>query len=639
MAAGSLTLGGNLSVAVGPLGRNAEGTGALNTKGKMAAMYSYSRTKGLFGGLSVEGSIILERQDANRLAYGGSPTAKQILSGTFDAPPWAAVLSDEIERCTGLPGGRKWRSWDEEGEFGETGAMRPEEWYAQQQAGRKRGASNATMQGTAPGGYAFGEGLGAGGKGSPGLRPYSPDEKVGQGDYGFSGDAQERTHGQINERDREKEQGRKRGSSLGMFDRPMSIGTANPLARLGGSSTPPRPGLSKRTSSFNPFSSSSKDKDGHGPSSPTARRGHSYGHSASSGSGSNAQGMASSENYNAGLTWDSDGPSTPWATRPRAGTGGSSRSGSLRPAHWDRELGLGQGQGQVSGLGERTRSYSDPKLSRTARGRPERGSLLDDEDEDDGLQDAMRSTSKDGGYADTDELGDRVSRMAIGSNANGSNGGSGTRSRSGSGPSYYGHTASVPSGGSGLPPLAATGSGPANRSRANSRLADSYIPDRYDGGDGRAGDGVYGGGSSDPFGNSASASVSSLHGGLVTSTPPTIRSSQNGHSHTSLSLSNHTSTSTSTTPDLGPSSTGYARAVALFDLPASQPGDLALKKGQVVYAMDKVGASGDWWRGMNTHGDAGIFPANYVEVLEIPQGLKGGLSRGELRRRVPELEF
>lgn len=39
MAAGSLTLGGNVSLAVGPLGRNGEAAGAVNTKGKIAAMY------------------------------------------------------------------------------------------------------------------------------------------------------------------------------------------------------------------------------------------------------------------------------------------------------------------------------------------------------------------------------------------------------------------------------------------------------------------------------------------------------------------------------------------------------------------------------------------------------------------------
>jgi lipid-binding SYLF domain-containing protein len=39
MAAGSLTLGGNMSLAVGPLGRNGEASGALSTKGKLAAMF------------------------------------------------------------------------------------------------------------------------------------------------------------------------------------------------------------------------------------------------------------------------------------------------------------------------------------------------------------------------------------------------------------------------------------------------------------------------------------------------------------------------------------------------------------------------------------------------------------------------
>lgn len=46
MSAGSLTLGGNMSLAVGPLGRNGEAMGAVNSKGRVAAMYSYSKTKG-----------------------------------------------------------------------------------------------------------------------------------------------------------------------------------------------------------------------------------------------------------------------------------------------------------------------------------------------------------------------------------------------------------------------------------------------------------------------------------------------------------------------------------------------------------------------------------------------------------------
>ncbi|KAI0064899.1 DUF500-domain-containing protein [Artomyces pyxidatus] len=110
MAAGSLTLGGNMSLAVGPLGRNGEASGALNTAGKMAAMYSYSKTRGLFGGVSVEGSVIVERQDANAQAYQADVGVKQLLSGSVPVPDWASNLVRTLEACTGMPGGRAWVS-------------------------------------------------------------------------------------------------------------------------------------------------------------------------------------------------------------------------------------------------------------------------------------------------------------------------------------------------------------------------------------------------------------------------------------------------------------------------------------------------------------------------------------------------
>ncbi|KAI0075986.1 DUF500-domain-containing protein [Panus rudis PR-1116 ss-1] len=108
MAAGSLTLGGNLSIAVGPLGRNGEAIGALNSSGKVAAMYSYSKTRGLFGGVSVEGSVIVERQDANAQAYHSDVTAKMLLSGAVPPPEWAMPLIKTLEACTGLPGNHRW---------------------------------------------------------------------------------------------------------------------------------------------------------------------------------------------------------------------------------------------------------------------------------------------------------------------------------------------------------------------------------------------------------------------------------------------------------------------------------------------------------------------------------------------------
>ncbi|CAG2252362.1 SH3YL1 [Mytilus edulis] len=80
---GNLTLGGNLSIAAGPLGRNIEADVAVRSP---AAIYTYSKTKGLFAGISIEGSALIERKDANKKFYGQEIRAYQILSGEVDPP-------------------------------------------------------------------------------------------------------------------------------------------------------------------------------------------------------------------------------------------------------------------------------------------------------------------------------------------------------------------------------------------------------------------------------------------------------------------------------------------------------------------------------------------------------------------------
>lgn len=70
--------------------------------------YSYSQSRGLFGGVSVEGSVIAERQDANASAYGAAVTCKMLLTGAVPPPPWAEELHRTLEACTGLPGGQTW---------------------------------------------------------------------------------------------------------------------------------------------------------------------------------------------------------------------------------------------------------------------------------------------------------------------------------------------------------------------------------------------------------------------------------------------------------------------------------------------------------------------------------------------------
>lgn len=58
---GTITLGGNVSVSAGPLGRSAEAAASASTGG-VSAVFAYSKSKGLFAGVSVEGSAILERR-------------------------------------------------------------------------------------------------------------------------------------------------------------------------------------------------------------------------------------------------------------------------------------------------------------------------------------------------------------------------------------------------------------------------------------------------------------------------------------------------------------------------------------------------------------------------------------------------
>lgn len=89
--AGSLTLGGNVSIAAGPVGRNAEAAGAASLK-SVAGVFSYSKTKGLFAGVSLEGSAIIERRDANEKLYGRRWTARELLSGQVPIPPAAEPL-------------------------------------------------------------------------------------------------------------------------------------------------------------------------------------------------------------------------------------------------------------------------------------------------------------------------------------------------------------------------------------------------------------------------------------------------------------------------------------------------------------------------------------------------------------------
>jgi lipid-binding SYLF domain-containing protein len=73
----SFKLGGDVSIAAGPVGRDAEA--ATDTRAA-ASIYSYSMSKGLFAGLTLSGSTINVNGDANKAYWGKPANAKTALS-------------------------------------------------------------------------------------------------------------------------------------------------------------------------------------------------------------------------------------------------------------------------------------------------------------------------------------------------------------------------------------------------------------------------------------------------------------------------------------------------------------------------------------------------------------------------------
>lgn len=84
---GNVTLGADASAAAGPVGRAAEADVT-----PQAAIYTYSRSKGLFIGASLEGAVIGTRKGANDRYYGRPVSAYDILRGGVAPPSGASNL-------------------------------------------------------------------------------------------------------------------------------------------------------------------------------------------------------------------------------------------------------------------------------------------------------------------------------------------------------------------------------------------------------------------------------------------------------------------------------------------------------------------------------------------------------------------
>jgi lipid-binding SYLF domain-containing protein len=84
-------LGADASAAAGPKGRTA---GAATDVQMRAEMLTYSRARGLFAGVSLEGSTLRPDNDANRLVYGSELAARNIVNGSVAVPSAAKPMID-----------------------------------------------------------------------------------------------------------------------------------------------------------------------------------------------------------------------------------------------------------------------------------------------------------------------------------------------------------------------------------------------------------------------------------------------------------------------------------------------------------------------------------------------------------------
>ena len=92
------TLGGDASVAAGPVGRDAtaETDAALKAK-----ILSYSRSRGVFGGVSLQGTTLHQDEDAIKAVYGKQLNASDILNGALPTPPSATQLNQALTKYSG----------------------------------------------------------------------------------------------------------------------------------------------------------------------------------------------------------------------------------------------------------------------------------------------------------------------------------------------------------------------------------------------------------------------------------------------------------------------------------------------------------------------------------------------------------
>ena len=97
------TVGADASVAAGPVGRSAS---AQTDATMMAEILAWSRARGVFAGVSLQGSTLREDEGEHRELYGRDVTHREVVTGAMAAPAAAADLMAALEKAAGAAAAR-----------------------------------------------------------------------------------------------------------------------------------------------------------------------------------------------------------------------------------------------------------------------------------------------------------------------------------------------------------------------------------------------------------------------------------------------------------------------------------------------------------------------------------------------------
>lgn len=100
LTSSKFTLGGEASVAAGPVGRD---TQAQTDATMRAEILSWSRTRGVFGGIALQGATLRRDADVDAALYGSQKTVLEILDGHAAPPAAASALLSTLNKYSSRP--------------------------------------------------------------------------------------------------------------------------------------------------------------------------------------------------------------------------------------------------------------------------------------------------------------------------------------------------------------------------------------------------------------------------------------------------------------------------------------------------------------------------------------------------------